>query len=112
MAWENDLALEFKKRENKTPLGAVCGTVLSVNPVKISILSGSIILTEDKIYLCGVLSDQVKRPATIKLDSVAEHGAIVTDGEVTFKDVLKVNDKVLCLPADGEQRFFIIDKVV
>ena len=112
MTWENELALEFKNRDNKSPLGAVCGEVISVNPIKISILSGSIILTTDKLYLCCGLADQVKRLATIKLNSVAEHGQITTDGEITFKDVLKINDKVLCLPADGEQRFFIIDKVV
>lgn len=112
MAWENDLAIEFKNRDNKTPLGAVCGTVISVNPIKISVFSGSVILTKDKLYLCGVLLDQVQRVATIKLNSVAEHGQITTDGEITFKDVLKVNDKVLCLPADGGQSFFVIDKVV
>jgi hypothetical protein len=75
-------------------------------------LAGSVILTADKLYLCGALADQVKRLSTIKLNSVAEHGAITTDGEITFKDVLKINDKVLCLPADGGQSFFIIDKVV
>jgi len=38
MAWENDLAVEFKNRNNKTPLGAVCGEVISSDPIKISIL--------------------------------------------------------------------------
>lgn len=112
MAWENELADEFAKRDNKSPLGAVCGTVIAVDPIKISILGGSVFLTKEKLYMCSNLVNNITRKATIKLDSVADHGAITTEGEVTYKDVLKINDKVLCLPADGGQTFFIIDKVV
>lgn len=112
MSWENELAREFTKRNNKSPLGAVCGTVIEIDPLKISILGGSIILNMDKLYICSNLINNINRSATIKLDSVAEHGAITTSGEITYKEILKEKDKVLCLPADGGQYFFIIDKVV
>lgn len=107
MSWENDLAQEFTKRNNKSPLGAVCGTVEGVDPLIVSILGGSINLTGDRLYLCSNVLENVTRGAIITLN-----GGSATDGEITYKNILKVKDKVLCLPADGGRTFFIIDKVV
>lgn len=107
MSWENELAREFKKRDNESPLGAVVGTVIAVDPIKISILGDRVFLTKDMVYMCSSLLNAIDRSATIQIN-----GETVTDGKITFKDVLKVSDQVLCLPAEGGQTFFIIDKVV
>lgn len=84
MSWENELAREFTKRDNKSPLGAVVGTVITVNPLRISILGGNIILNSDKLYMCSNVANVI----------------------------LNDKDQVLCLPADGGRTFFIVDKVV
>lgn len=63
MSWENELAQEFTKRDNKSPLGAVSGTVEEVDPLKISILGGSIILTGDRLYICSNLLENTTRGA-------------------------------------------------
>jgi hypothetical protein len=107
MNWANELAREFKKRDNESPLGAVKGTVITVNPLKISILGGRVFLTADMVYMCSSLLNGIDRSATIQIN-----GGTATDGKITFKDVLKDKDEVLCLPAEGGQTFFIIDKVV
>lgn len=46
--WAAVIANEFKKRENKTTLGFVTGTVVLDNPLKISILNGQVFI--DKGY--------------------------------------------------------------
>lgn len=112
MSWDNELAREFTKRNNKNPMGAVCGTVITVDPLKVSILGGSVFLSGDMIRVCSNLINNATRKATIKLDSVADHGSITTDGTITYNEILKEKDQVLCLPADGGQTFFIIDKAV
>ncbi|MFW2490964.1 DUF2577 domain-containing protein [Clostridium chromiireducens] len=106
-SWENELAREFKKRDNQSPLGAVVGTVITVDPIKISILGDRVFLTADMVYMCSSLINNINRSATIQIN-----GGTATDGKITYKEVLKAQDQVVCLPADGGQKFFIIDKVV
>ena len=43
MAWQHELAREFKKRNNNSKLGALVGKVISTNPVRISLLNGQVI---------------------------------------------------------------------
>lgn len=112
MNWDVELAKELKSRENKIPIGPVLGNIISVSPLKIAIFNNNAILTEKHCYICSSLIEIYLRKADIKLNSVADHGVVTTSGEVTFKDVLKVGDKVLCLPTSDGQKFFIIDKVV
>lgn len=111
MAWENELANEFKARDNKTSLGAVKGTVIQISPLRVSILGGEVVLNENKLYICSSLKKGYELKANIKLDNIPEHGAVSTTGTITHEEILKINDIVLCLPADGGQTFFIIDKV-
>lgn len=42
--WASKMADEFKKRNNKPTLGFITGTVVSKNPLKISVLSGQVIV--------------------------------------------------------------------
>lgn len=112
MSWANELANEFKTRDNKKTLGAVKGTVIQVSPLRVAILGGDIVLNEDKIYICSSLKKGYEIGVNIKLDNIPEHGAVSTTGKITNEEILKINDIVLCLPADGGQTFFIVDKVV
>lgn len=106
MRWDVELAKQFKKRDNKRSMGPQIGEVLSVNPLKISILGNKAVLTEAQCYICSNVVEHAKRKAGIVLGDVAY------EGEITYKEVLKTGDSVLCLPAEDGQVFFILDKVV
>lgn len=100
MSWEYKLAKEFKKRNNREIDETVIGTVIGVNPISISIFNGSVILNSNNSYICsnlGIFS-----------------GTCTVDGKTgtcTIDRSLKVNDKVLCIPSNAGQTYFIIDKV-
>ena len=84
MSWDVELANEFKNRSNKDVIGPLIGKVISINPLKISILSDKVILTEKHCYLC-------RRFIEINIE---------------------LGDKVLCIPTSDNQKYFILDKVV
>ena len=48
--WAATMANEFKKRNNQSTLGFLTGVVVSESPLKISVLSGQVIV--DKGYKC------------------------------------------------------------
>lgn len=106
MRWDVELAKQFKKRDNKRPMGPQIGEVLSVNPLKISILGNKAVLTEALCYICSNVVENARQKAGIVLGDAAY------EGEITYKEVLKIGDSVLCLPAEDGQVFFILDKVV
>lgn len=82
--WEYGLAKMLKERNNKSRIGACIGKVVGINPLKVSILDGQVILQESQLYICNNL--------------------------LNFE--LKQGDEVLIIPAENEQVFFIIDKVM
>lgn len=82
MSWDVELAKLFKERDNKTPIGAVIGDVISNEPFKISILGNKVILDNSNSYICKSALG------------------------------IEIGDKVLCLPTEDGQTFFIVDKVV
>jgi hypothetical protein len=51
MSWDIDLAKEFKKRDNKTPIGFTFGEIISINPLRVSVFEGKMIL--DSPYRCS-----------------------------------------------------------
>lgn len=112
MAWQHELAREFKKRNNNSKLGALVGKVISTNPVRISLLNGQII-AQNNIYICNsVLLDDITLDVSYNLDNIAEHGAVSTSGKLTIKnEYLKNNDLVLVVSSEDNGTFFIIDKV-
>ncbi|KEZ85545.1 hypothetical protein IO99_13690 [Clostridium sulfidigenes] len=57
MGWDVDLAKEFKKRTNSTPYGPVIGKVIGVNPLRISIFDGKVIIS--KMYVCSRISVEI-----------------------------------------------------
>jgi hypothetical protein len=129
MRWDIEIAKQLKQRDNKKLIGPLLGEVISINPLKISILGNKAILTSDKCYICSSLLKNITRKATLKIDEYSV-GASATDtrgdsistitidtkadynAEITYKEILKIGDKVLCLPTVDGQTFFIIDKVV
>lgn len=102
------LAKSLKERNNTKPMGIVVGTVLSTTPLKIGILGSEVILDNTNCFLCSNLVENYIRKANIKnMDN-----SITNNVEITFKDILKIGDKVLVLPDANEQTFYIVDKVV
>lgn len=101
MSWDYDLAKEFKKRNNKEMDEPIIGTVISSSPLSISLFNGSVILNNNNSYVCSNLSILT--------------GACIVDGKTgtcTIDRSLKNGDKVLCIPSNNGQFYFIIDKVV
>lgn len=101
MSWEYDFAREFKKRNNKDIDEPIIGTVTSINPLSISLFNGSVILNNSNSYVCsslGILK------GTCQVDGKT--------GTCTIDRNLKAGDKVLCIPSNSGQTYFIIDKVV
>ena len=129
MGFDVKLAKLLKERNNVTPNGAVLGDVISVLPLKISIFEGKAILTSEQCYLCSSLVNDFNRKADLNIkaysvtvnatDSMGDtiNNINVSDKsdydiEITYKDLLQIGDKVLCLPTVDGQTFFIIDRVV
>jgi len=94
------LADEMKKRNNIERIGTVAGLVIGVNPLKISILNGDVILGEDDLYVCQSATDY-----TMDVITTEETGTAYHQG-------LQVNDKVAMVAAENNQKFFVIDKIV
>ena len=101
MSWETELAKMFKERNNAPVQGATTGIIIGLNPIKINLYNGSVILNENDIIMCNSLKQSTY--------AVTING---TDTEIIFKDILKINDKVLCLPTSKGQKYYVIDKVV
>lgn len=101
MGWDYDLAMEFKKRNNKEIDEPIIGTVVSATPLTISIYNGAVLLNNTNSYVCTGLSILT---GTCEVDGKT--------GTCTIDRSLKVNDKVLCVPSNKGQTYFIIDKVV
>lgn len=101
MSWAYDLASELRKRDNKDIDEPVIGTVISSNPLSISLFNGSVILNNSNSYVCSNLG-------VLK-------GTCIIDGKsgtCTIDRSLKNGDKVLCIPSNDGQTYFIVDKVV
>lgn len=100
MSYDVELAKELKIRNNKDNIGIVVGIVIGVNPLKISIYGGEVLINEDSIYLCKNATEY-----TIKVTTATETGIATHEG-------LKTNDKVAVIATEDNQKFFIIDKIV
>lgn len=126
----NELAGEFKKRDNPKIIQPQVGKVVEENPLKISIQDGKIIIKDRDILLCSLLAEKQKRKHNIKLDKkiincrIREQNGTwkencqieidpteFTQENITeFKEILKVGDLLAMVPLG--KKFLIIDKVV
>lgn len=84
MDYATGFAKEFNKRNNKTVPEVTIGKVVKTDPLEISIDDGAVLLNSDIIYKCDNL-----RTKTIS-----------------------INDNVMCIPTEGGNKYFIVDKVV
>jgi hypothetical protein len=93
MAYGTDIAKEFKARNNESFIGIVVGTVISTNPLSVSIYNGGAIFTGDNLYVC---KGATERTTTI--------------GSITYTGLL-INDKVAVIATQDNQSLFVIDKL-
>ena len=122
------LAEEFKLRDNQKILSPQIGKVITTNPLKISIQNGKIIVQDDNILLCSMLSEKIIRKSNIKLDKKIIKGRIKindiwqsceyeipatewdVNNHIELKEILKVNDLVAMVPIG--KKFLVIDRVI
>lgn len=100
MAWDIDLAKEFKNRNNIIPDEAVIGKVITTEPVSISLFNGQATFSQDSIYVSkslGILK------GTCEVDGKT--------GICTIDKSLKAGDSVLCVPTSRGQKWFIVEVV-
>lgn len=116
--WDIELAKKFKERDKKQRIGNIVGKVINTSPLKISILDGQVVLSGEQLYISISLENSYKREFETsniegKMSNVSSHLHIIESlkGTITFTDTLKVNDEVLLIPTEGEQTWFIVDKV-
>lgn len=128
MNYAVEMAMEFKARNNVKPTGNLEGKILSLDPFKVGILDNMVILDKTNCFICNNLKEKIERKATLKINEYTV-AATATDSRgdiinslsvplkndynavITYKEVLKVNDKVLVISDAEGQIFFIIDKI-
>lgn len=117
------LAEEIHKRDNKSRIGICIGIVKSAEPLKVAICDGAVLLEDkDTARVCISLLEKEKKASIeiqggeiksdigTKIEGIAD---IKTEEmKITFREILKVGDEVLCVPLEGEQDWVIVDKVV
>ena len=97
MTWATDWKLELNKRNNKEKIGAVVGTVLDRDNLKVGILNNDIILTNNNYYTTKYFDDLLKSFHTI-------------DGNIVYE--VNKGDKVLVIATEDIQTYFIVDKLI
>jgi hypothetical protein len=99
--YDTYLLEQLNKRNNKEPLDAVIGTIISINPITVSLFGGKATFTEGtNCYVCKSLKSYT---GTIVIDGTAKSFAITRE--------LTIDDDVLCIPLSKGQKYAIIDKV-
>lgn len=123
--WATELAKDDIKNTNPSRIGNIVGSVININPLKISILDGNIILQKEHLYICNSLRNDYIRQFTLQNftgttnsvndggDNASSHSHNINslEGEIKFTDTLKIDDKVLLVSTVNEQTWFIIDKI-
>jgi hypothetical protein len=140
--WDKEIAKLFKKRDNPSVIGPVIGKVLSSPPgIKVSILSGKVILDKSHIYInesllsshirtfliddgllnfleesCGMTSlehdgGDNAESHDHQIKSLEIDTTFDAEGSIQFTNSLAKNDEVLLLPINNNQKFFLICKV-
>jgi Protein of unknown function (DUF2577). len=97
--WDIGLAKEFKNRENPDYIGATIGTVTSVSPLTISIYGGAGIFSGSILAISKACTEY-----TMQVTTPSGNGTALHEG-------LKLNDKVICIADESNQRLYAIEKV-
>ena len=130
------LAEIIKKRDNPLWLGAVTGEVVKAPPELEVKLENGIIIKNHKIMISiekivgyqrtyslkgnitqydfdnTTSSEPVSTHPAHPIKKLSGKGTYTAEGTVQWTDTLKVGDKVLMLPTNKEEYFYLIDRVV
>ena len=139
--WDKEIAKLIKGNKKIKGYGPIIGKIISPPPeIKISALSGKLILSKSYLYINDFLLSQYKRDISIDgqitfIDENCGETDLVNDGgynaslhlheivslevdtdyeaeaTINLVDTLKINDEVLLLPTESGQKFFIVCKV-
>ena len=109
--FSTEIARALKDRDNPESVGVIIGTVVSVNPLQISIYNGCAILSKDNgnLYIGSLLQNAIN--ASFVQNGFPEHGTVSTNGTSKL-NILSVGDSVACIPTGDAQKFVVYDKVV
>jgi hypothetical protein len=97
------LAGEIKKRDNEKKIGNVIGTVVSINPLKVSVLGGQGIFEGNDISISSSLVGYDEE-VTITIDGTTHNGTIHHTG-------LQIGDKVHVAFTENNQKIFATSKI-
>lgn len=130
------LAEIIKKRDNPLWLGAVTGEVVKAPPELQVKLENGIIIKNHKIMISiekivgyqrtyslqgeitqydfenTTSSEPVPNHPAHPIKKLSGKGTYTAEGTIQWTDTLKVGDKVLVLPTNKEEYFYLIDRVV
>lgn len=116
--WDKEIAKLFMDKDKIKGYGPIIGKVISGPPnIKVSALSGKIILDKNYLYINDFLLSNYQRNIIIdgEIEFIEEDLEIDTEyeaqGIISFVDTLKENDEVLLLPTESGQKFFLVCKV-
>ncbi len=130
------LAEIIKKRDNPLWIGAVTGEVVKAPPELEVKLENGIIIKNHKIMISiekivgyqrtyslkgnitqydfdnTTSSEPVSTHPAHPIKKLSGKGTYTAEGTIQWTDTLKVGDKVLMLPTNKEEYFYLIDRVV
>lgn len=118
--WHGTLAKEFKSRKNPVRIGAVLGQVVSISPWKVKIKDGKFTIDASNGYVCFSLIHHITTYAYRHSGVITHKGCPAGastpydaqgEGKIVLNELWKVGDKVLVIPDENEQHFFIVDVV-
>lgn len=118
--WHGTIAKELKIRTNQIRIGAVLGEVVSTSPWKVAIKDGKFIIDNSNGYVCFSLLHHITTYAYRHSGQMTHNGcqagsnsgySAQGEGKIVLNELWKTGDKVLVIPDENEQHFFIVDVV-
>nr|DAW13020.1 MAG TPA: Protein of unknown function (DUF2577) [Caudoviricetes sp.] len=118
--WHGQIAAALKERNNPVRIGAVLGEVVSTSPWKVAIKDGKFMIDASNGYVCFQLIHHITTYSyrhSGKITHQGCHAGPKTDydaqgeGKIVLNELWKTGDKVLVIPDENEQHFFIVDIV-
>lgn len=123
--WAYRLAKEIKKDRSKPVTGVCIGDVISTSPFLVTIQNGAFILDASNSYVCnqilernttykakGKMQQEGQLNASCPISSHDGYSATCDynlQGDIELDAVWKPGDKVLVIPTEDGQTFFIVD---
>lgn len=102
-AWGDKLATELKNRNNPNIIGHTIGKVVSLNPIKISILDNQAFFSGDKLRAGDRLKGYTET-VNITINGTTQTATIEHFG-------LQLNDNVICQFTQDNQILIVLDKI-